>query len=969
MFNNHQFRNLLIGIKVTFIGTIVSMHFILTTFAAKLCALYYRMFNRIIIPEKYIKIAVITWFILAVTFLCNKSYAQSLGDPIVDITFGSGTATRAGALSADSGSTTYPYAATGFPNDNSYTIANTTAGMLTGWWTTTDHTGNAGGYMMIVNASYTPGVFYTRTVSGLCGSTTYQFAAWIKNLLNYSGILPNISFSIETTSGTVLGSGNTGDIAMGNVWIQYPFTFTTPVGTGDIVIKMTNNAPGGVGNDIAIDDITFRPYGAQVTAVFDQSTAQNFCAGSTQNVVIDATTTLPTGYMQKVQLLVNGVWTDQSAAVTSSSITVASPTVAGVYNYRIVTALAGNITSTECVVASNQLTLTVNATPTATFSAPANTCLGSPTVFIDQTTANGGTISSWLWTFGDGQTSTAQNPSHTYTTTGNYNINLTVTNSNGCTATATAQTIHIGAVPVASFSYTSPDCVTNAITLTDNSTTAEGSIVSWAWDYGDGSSDTKTTNVAFQHTFTATGVYPVKLTVTTNSGCVTTISKNITVNPLPVVNFGTPDVCLADASAMFTDSTTIADNTNIQFTYLWNFGDPNANIAHPNTSILKNPSHKYTQAAIYQVTLTVTSNNGCTSSITKSFTVNGSIPVAAFNVLNSTTLCSNREVFFANQSTVDFGSITKIEMFYDYGNNPTVGEIDNDPIFNKPYRHTYPEFHTGTKNYQVRMMAYSGGTCVAILDKVITLLATPNLTFNAQTPLCVNGNPVQLSVTESSGITGSGAYTGIGVSTAGLFTPSVAGIGSFPITYIYTATDACADTVKQTITVNASPTVNAGIDMTVLEGGSATMQATASGDSLTYAWYPTTFLNNSTVLDPIVTPTSDVIYTLTATNPKGCSVSSQVTVSVLKSPVIPSAFTPNGDGINDTWNIKYLDTYMGSTVKVFNRMGQELYSSIGYPTPWNGKYNNADLPSGVYYYIIDPKHGRKVFSGWVSIIR
>ena len=152
-------------------------------------------------PDPKIKIT-IALFVISMLY-SHFAHAQSLGDPIVDITFGSGTATRSGALPADSGSTSYTYSSTGFPSDDDYTIANTTAGMFNGWWTTTDHTGNTNGYMMIVNGSYDPGIFYTRTVSGLCGNTTYQFAAWIKNLLNYSGILPNVTFSIETTDGTV----------------------------------------------------------------------------------------------------------------------------------------------------------------------------------------------------------------------------------------------------------------------------------------------------------------------------------------------------------------------------------------------------------------------------------------------------------------------------------------------------------------------------------------------------------------------------------------------------------------------------------------------------------------------------------------------------------------------------------------------------------------------------------------------
>jgi gliding motility-associated-like protein len=901
-----------------------------------------------------------------------KAWGQSLGDPIVNITFGSGTATRPGPLQTDSGTTTYIYAGTGFPNDGYYTIANSTAGMLPGWWTTTDHTGNAGGYMMIVNGSYQPGIFYTRTVAGLCGSTKYQFAAWLKNLLNYNGILPNVTFSIETTSGTVLGTGTTGDIPTANTWVQYPFTFTTPTGIDNVVIKMTNNAPGGIGNDIAIDDITFRPYGDPVSAALNSSSAttQTFCAGTSQTITISAASTLASGYSQKLQQQLNGVWTDQSAPTTNSSFSIASPTIAGTYHYRLVTGQSVNISSSECVVASNELLVTVAPTPTASFTGAASTCLGSPTPFVDKSTTGGGTISSWQWDFGDGQTNTSQNPLHTYAAAGNYTVNLTVTNSNGCTAAAMPLSVHISSLPVALFSYSTPDCVTSAVTLTDKSTFAEGTITTWAWDYGDGAADSKTTNATFQHIYTATGNYTVQLVVTTNTGCVAQAMQTIVISPLPVVDFITPDVCLADASAMFTDGTTITDGSNSQFTYLWNFGDAKATAANPNTSTAKNPSHKYSKADIYQVSLTVTSNNGCVVNKTKSFTVNGSIPVANFNILNPADLCSNREVLFTNQSTVDFGSITKIEIFYDYGNNPTVVETDDNPTPGKLYRHTYPQFHTPSKmNYQVRMLAYSGGTCVSEKDVNITLLATPQLTFNVPSTICLNAGTLQLSATENSGISGSGVYSGTGISSTGLFNPEAAGVGKFTITYVYTAINACADTLSGSITVNSVPTVNAGTDVTVLQGGNTTFAATAIGDSLTYARVPTAGLSSANILNPVVTPIFDITYTLTAINKLGCSASASIKVKVLKAPIVPNGFTPNGDGVNDTWNIKYLDTYPDCTVEVFNRNGLKVYSSIGYPAPWDGTFNGALLAPAVYYYLINPKHGRSPISGWVTIIK
>jgi len=85
--------------------------------------------------------------------------------------------------------------------------------------------------------------------------------------------------------------------------------------------------------------------------------------------------------------------------------------------------------------------------------------------------------------------------------------------------------------------------------------------------------------------------------------------------------------------------------------------------------------------------------------------------------------------------------------------------------------------------------------------------------------------------------------------------------------------------------------------------------------------------------------------------------------------VIPNTFTPNGDGINDTWDIKFISAYTSCTVSVFTRYGQKVYSSLGYVVPWDGTYNGKALPTGTYYYIIDLKNNLPLLSGWVTLIR
>jgi gliding motility-associated-like protein len=896
----------------------------------------------------------------------DKSYAQSLGDPIVHITFGSGINQFAGALQPDSGSTTYGYVAAS-PDDNYYTIASTTTGLNGGWGYTTDHTGDRNGYMMIVNASFTPGEFYKRKVPGLCANTTYQFSAFIKNIIAKPGaILPNVTFIIESLDGSPLGYGETQDITQLGVWKNYAATFRTGADAESVVIKMVNNAKGGGGNDIAIDDIIFRPYGAPLRVTSDQANGE-YCEGVSHPITIKSTTLLPDGNAQKVQLYKNRKWVDQTPSSTATSFTVMSPPEPGAYSYRLVSSPVANINSPGCVVASNTFDIKVAPLPTASFLVAQATCQNEAILFTDQSSSGEASIAIWLWEFGDGQTSTEQNPVHVYNGYGDYTVKLTVTNSFGCAPTSTTKNIYVYKSIDMAFNYSTPDCVTKAVTITDESISTDGFVLSRVWNFGDGSlKETHNSVTPFQHTYATAGSYPVTLTINTDRGCTSVLTKSIVISELPVVDFNLPPTCADGSYAKFTDNSKIADNSTL--TYLWNFGDPASGAL--NTSTQKNPQHIFLTAQLYQVTLTVTSASGCVSSVTKPVMINGSNPESDFDVINEASLCSGRNTYFRNKAAVFPGSITRIDWYYDADNSSIPPEVDNNPSPGKLYYHLYPQFSSQPKkSFRVVMIAYSGETCSRPKEVTITVYAAASLTFNTPGPVCLNNGPIQLTAQEGSGIAGNGVYKGAGVGASGLFDPMVAGIGAHTISYIYTAATACADTITRVIVVNPIPTVYAGADIVVLAGGATRLNATATGDSLKYEWSPVTGLSSSTVLDPIVTVTKDITYTLTVTNNKGCLVSDNVDVKALLDPIVPNAFTPNNDGVNDIWEIKYLDTYVGCTVDVFNRNGQKVFSSVGYKTAWNGQVNNGDLPLGVYYYIIDPKNGRKPVNGYVTIIR
>jgi len=653
-------------------------------------------------------------------------------------------------------------------------------------------------------------------------------------------------------------------------------------------------------------------------------------------------------------------------------------TAAGTYHISLTVT-----TSDGCAVT---ITKDYVVTGLAKFTAPTTACPNDPIVFTDQTDATKTAATAWHWNFDDNNTTAdIQNPTHAFATPGDHNVTLTVTGNNGCSQTTYSQKIHITASPIAAFIFpASPLCEKKPVVFTDASTSAESAISKWIWDFGDGSTpETYSSKNAFTHTFTNTGTYTIKLKVVTISGCESAIlQKSITINPLPIVDFTLPDACLDDY-VKFYDKSSIADHTETAFTYLWNFGDANANAANPNTSTAKDPQHHYSAAGVYKITLTVTSKYGCEFvSAQKDFTVNGSAPTANFNTVSGgTAFCSVDDVLITNKAHVGFGRITQVKMFWDWAgdqNNFTL-YTGTAAIEGAIFKHNYGINNVAgqTKTYQLRMIAYSGSSlsCTAVSAvQTITVRPNPLITVTAPSPVCQEQDPFKIQ-TNLNGFTGTGVFSGTGVSADGTFNPAKAGPGTFTLNYTFTDNNTCGYTTTVAVTVYPTPKVYAGADVTLLEGGDIKLSgAAASPQPLTYKWTlmngnKAIGLDHDDVLYPTASPTNTTTYMLTATSVNGCTASSKITVNVLKLPVVPNTFTPNGDGVNDKWEIKYLETYDGATVEIYDRSGSQLFLSNGYSAAWDGNYKGQPLPTGTYYYIINPKHGRKALSGSVTIIR
>lgn len=660
-------------------------------------------------------------------------------------------------------------------------------------------------------------------------------------------------------------------------------------------------------------------------------------------------------------------------------------------------------TDKGCISNVDSMEVNVNPLPIVDFDVP-DFCLADGSAqFTNTSTISDGSEAqfTYLWDFGDPlanvqrpNTSTLRNASHRYTKAGRYTVTLTVKSNSGCEETISKLFVVNGGVPKADFAVKNPSmlCSDKPVEFEDNvkvELDEEVTKIEWIYDFINNPTvkvvdDNPATRASaariYKHTyptftFPASKTYQVRMLAYTGGSCVNIITKEITVLAVPAVDFELPGTCLTDATAVFKDKSTIA-NTDGPFTYLWDFGDQNATAQKPNTSTEKDPSHIYSSSGDYIVTLTVTSSSGCSSIISKTLTVSGSIPEASFTVVNANGLCSDSPVVFEDHALVNFGEITKIEWYYDYGNDPSLKVTDDNPAKRndpaKQYSYSYPLFYApATKTVTVRMVAYSGTTCMDDALQTITLHAAPEVQFDPVPDICSDAAAVRLTqAKEKNGIlTGTGTYSGKGVTPGGIFDPVIAGIGTHTLMYTFVADNGCEDTKTQTITVNQIPTATIGPDLFVLDGGRITLPAVATGSNLAYKWTPSTYLDQDDIINPVTTPLDDITYTLTVTTDKGCTATSQIFIKVLKFPEVPNSFSPNGDGVNDTWNIKYLESYPDATVEVFNRYGTRLFKSVNYLSAWDGTTNGSELPAGTYYYILNPKNGRKIISGSITILR
>lgn len=382
----------------------------------------------------------------------------------------------------------------------------------------------------------------------------------------------------------------------------------------------------------------------------------------------------------------------------------------GLYDIQLIITTAGGCSDTAIAIGG----IRASTKPVPNFSAnPRDVCAETPINFTDLST---GTVTSWLWYFGDGGTSTEQNPSHTYTDTGFFSVTLFVSNFGCQDSIRFINYIHIKP-PIANF-IVPLNCINHYTkTFTDQSIGAD----QWAWNFGDGNTSTLQNPV---HTYSAVGTYLVTLTVfNISTGCSYTTTKNIIVaDEHAVFTASITELCKNSATVFTATSIQGAPSAIVNFS--WDFGD--GSIGSGITV-----SHTYSTVGSYNVRLIITDINSCKDTLVKINYIKVYGPVTDFSPSVPGT-CLATSVTFMDQTVTD-GTHSVVQWHWYFGDG-------TDQIYTAPpFQHTY----TTGGIYTVSLFVTDSFGCTDSISKPnILIISTPIANFVSADTVSCPGKPI-----------------------------------------------------------------------------------------------------------------------------------------------------------------------------------------------------------------------------------
>ncbi len=676
--------------------------------------------------------------------------------------------------------------------------------------------------------------------------------------------------SISNTTGTISGwTWNFGDPTSGtanNSALQHPtHTYNT---AGNYTVALVVSIPGGCSDTITHQITVSPPPSVDFTPVAG-------CNGDTTQFTSTVNLATTQGYYWQ--------FGDGGTAFTANPIHIY--TTAGTYTVTL------TITDTAGCTNVKVKPVIVIPGPTAVFSSSTPSCSGQLIIFTDLSSANGGSLSNWYWTFGDGTdttyTSSVNSFTHTYAQPGTFLVTLHVTTAIGCEHTV-QNTVTISPSPIAGFDYNNT-CQGQSTQFTDMTSLNGGSsLTQRAWDFGDPASGILNTSTLVNpiHNFANPGQYIVTLVTLNAGGCADTLEQTLTISPKPGVDFYNDSlVCFGDLTTLFTD--TLLTNTDIITYYEWDFGDGSPH------AFTQNASHEYSVSGTFNVTLTVQDTAGCTNTISRPLTIH----TAATSMFNYSGICENAPTQFTDLSLPPQGE-TIAGWYWEFLNGTTV--LGTDTVQNPEFTFPLP----GT--YSVKLTTFTENGCDNTKLLPVQIWNKPTAYFKYSTSPCANG----LVTFQDS----SWSYQGQVNSWQWEFEPYQFGTGTNP-SHTYYAVDSCyavklmiedlrgcLDTVSQQVCVPSELTVGFNTTLTCF-GEPVTftpelLTPQPPADSLVeFTWNfgdPVTGNNNvSTLKTPEHIFSSVGFYTVNffATDKFGCIASSYQTVQVNTLPVANFSYT------------------------------------------------------------------------------
>jgi PKD repeat protein len=412
--------------------------------------------------------------------------------------------------------------------------------------------------------------------------------------------------------------------------------------------------------------------------------------------------------------------------------------------------------------------------PTAAFTFK-NSCLGTPISFSDSSSIALGKVNIWSWDFGDGNTGTGQTVSHSYASAGTYKVIYTAGTDVGCSRSI-SKTVEQYALPKAKF-VSIAQCNKDTARFIDSSTISSSKIVSWKWNFGDG------TNSSLQnpkHVYSASGPYNIKLIEKSSFGCSDSTIKKITILSKPRAVFAYKDDCVGNPIYY---SNTSVDSTNAS-NNLWSFGDGT-------TSTTGSPAHSFKSNGTYKTTLKVTSKAGCTDTVSQ-FITPYPVPVVK---ITYTPACAGKPIAFVDSSGTGNGA--------QY--NWTFGDGNTGFAKVPAISHTYTK--AGPFSVSLTISNLSG--CTDSQRVNITIPGYPKAGFTTS-DICIGKTAVFNNTSTGNDTTKSFWYFGDNTSIENKLNPkhNYKTAGQFDVKLGVANTFGCADTARGIINIHTLPVID-----------------------------------------------------------------------------------------------------------------------------------------------------------------